>query len=43
MPGWQQFLSQYRSYMQIILVAAAVASMVIGELSTGLAVLRSRP
>ena len=26
-PGWQQFLAQYRSYMQIILVAAAVASM----------------
>ena len=38
-PGWQQFLSQYRSYMQIILVAAAIASMLIGELSTGLAVL----
>ena len=38
-PGWQQFLAQYRSYMQIILVAAAVASIVIGEISTGVAVL----
>jgi P-type Ca2+ transporter type 2C len=38
-PGWQRFLGQYRSYMQIILVAAAVASICIGEVSTGLAVL----
>ncbi|HQR79537.1 MAG TPA: HAD-IC family P-type ATPase, partial [Actinomycetota bacterium] len=38
-PGWQRFLAQYKSYMQIILVAAAVASIVIGEVSTGLAVL----
>ncbi len=38
-PGWRQFLAQYRSYMQIILVAAAVASMLIGEISTGVAVL----
>ena len=38
-PGWQQFLAQYRSYMQIILVAAAVASMLIGEISTGIVVL----
>ena len=38
-PGWQQFLAQYKSYMQIILVAAAVASILIGEISTGLAVL----
>ena len=38
-PGWKQFLAQYRSYMQIILVAAAVASMLIGELATGIAVL----
>ena len=38
-PVWQQFLSQYRSYMQIILVAAAVASMLIGEISTGVIVL----
>ena len=38
-PVWQQFLAQYRSYMQIILVAAAVASMLIGEISTGVVVL----
>ena len=38
-PGWEQFLAQYKSYMQIILVVAAIASIVIGEVSTGLAVL----
>ena len=38
-PGWKQFLGQYSSYMQIILVAAAVASMLIGEISTGVVVL----
>ena len=38
-PGWKQFVAQYRSYMQIILVAAAVASMAIGEISTGIVVL----
>ena len=38
-PGWRQFLAQYTSYMQIILVAAAVASMVIGQIATGVVVL----
>jgi Ca2+-transporting ATPase len=38
-PGWKQFLAQYQSYMQIILVAAAVASVLIGEIATGVAVL----
>ena len=38
-PGWKQFLAQYKSYMQIILVVAAVASILIGEISTGIAVL----
>ena len=38
-PAWKQFLAQYQSYMQIILVAAAVASLLIGEISTGIAVL----
>jgi P-type Ca2+ transporter type 2C len=38
-PGWKQFLAQYRSYIQIILVAAAVASILIGELTTGIVVL----
>ena len=38
-PEWKRFLGQYKSYMQIILVAAAVASMAIGELATGVVVL----
>ncbi len=38
-PGWRLFLAQYKSYMQIILVGAAVASMLIGEIATGIAVL----
>jgi Ca2+-transporting ATPase len=38
-PGWKQFLAQYKSYMQIILVVAAVASVLIGEISTGIVVL----
>src|SRR5262249_181487 len=38
-PGWKQFLAQYQSYMQIILVVAAAASIVIGEIATGVAVL----
>ena len=33
-PGWLRFLDEYRSYMQIILVAAAVVSLVIKEWST---------
>ena len=35
-PGWRRFLEQYRSYMQIILIAAAVVSLVIKEWSTGI-------
>src|SRR5689334_16984746 len=38
-PGWTLFLAQYKSYMQIILVAAAIASIVIGQIATGVAVL----
>jgi Ca2+-transporting ATPase len=38
-PGWTLFLAQYKSYMQIILVAAAVASILIGQIATGIAVL----
>ncbi len=34
-PGWHRFLGQYRSYMQIILIAAAVVSLAIKEWSTG--------
>ena len=33
--GWLRFLDQYRSYMQIILVAAAAVSLAIAEWSTG--------
>jgi Ca2+-transporting ATPase len=35
-PGWQAFLRQYQDYMQIILLAAAVASLFIGDVSTAL-------
>src|SRR5579862_6202189 len=35
-PGWLRFLEQYRSYMQIILVVAAVVSLLISEWSTGI-------
>jgi len=34
-PGWRRFLDQYRSYMQVILLIAAVVSLAIGEWSTG--------
>ena len=34
-PGWRRFLDQYRTYMQIILIVAAVVSLVIKEWSTG--------
>jgi Ca2+-transporting ATPase len=34
-PIWLRFLAQYRSYMQIILVAAAVVSFVITQWTTG--------
>src|SRR5512133_489695 len=33
-PGWLRFLEQYRSYMQIILVGAAVVSLLIKEWGT---------
>ncbi|HEY7104439.1 MAG TPA: HAD-IC family P-type ATPase [Mycobacteriales bacterium] len=33
-PGWRRFLEQYRSYMQIILIAAAVVSALIAEWGT---------
>ena len=38
-PGWRRFLGQYRSYMQIILVAAAIVSLAIKEWSTGVLLL----
>ncbi len=38
-PGWRRFLEEYRSYMQIILVAAAVVSLLIKEWSTAVLLL----
>ncbi|NLE21326.1 MAG: HAD-IC family P-type ATPase [Actinobacteria bacterium] len=38
-PGWRRFLEQYRAYMQIILLVAAVVSLAIGQWSTGLVLL----
>src|SRR5205807_4256093 len=35
-PGWRRFLDEYRSYMQIILSAAAVVSLVIQQWSTAI-------
>jgi len=38
-PGWLRFLEQYRSYMQIILVAASVVSLVVAEWGTAVLLL----
>ncbi len=38
-PGWKRFLDQYRTYMQLILVAAAIVSLAIKEWSTGVMLL----
>jgi len=38
-PGWLRFLEQYRAYMQIILVAAAIVSLLIKEWSTAVLLL----
>ncbi|MER6112327.1 cation-translocating P-type ATPase [Streptomyces hirsutus] len=35
-PAWHRFLEQYRSYMQIVLVAAAVVSLLIKEWTTAI-------
>ncbi|MGW6095970.1 cation-translocating P-type ATPase [Streptomyces sp. NPDC055157] len=35
-PAWRRFLKQYRSYMQIVLVAAAVVSLLIKEWATAI-------
>jgi Ca2+-transporting ATPase len=34
-PGWRRFLQQYLSYMQMILVAAAIVSLAVQQWSTG--------
>lgn len=38
-PGWRRFLDQYRSYMQLILVGAAVVSMLIAQWGTAVVLL----
>ncbi|HKO26549.1 MAG TPA: cation-transporting P-type ATPase [Solirubrobacteraceae bacterium] len=38
-PAWKRFLGQYRTYMQLILLAAAAVSLVIKEWSTGVLLL----
>jgi P-type Ca2+ transporter type 2C len=38
-PGWRRFVAEYRSYMQLILVAAAVVSLVIKQWSTAILLL----
>ncbi|QIY72359.1 cation-translocating P-type ATPase [Streptomyces sp. RLB1-33] len=35
-PAWRRFIKQYRSYMQIVLVAAAIVSLLIKEWTTGI-------
>ncbi|WAZ23013.1 HAD-IC family P-type ATPase [Streptomyces cinnabarinus] len=35
-PAWRRFAAQYRSYMQLVLVAAAVVSLLIAEWSTAI-------
>ncbi|MFC9822772.1 cation-translocating P-type ATPase [Streptomyces erythrochromogenes] len=35
-PAWRRFLAQYRSYMQIVLLAAAVVSLLIRERTTAI-------
>jgi Ca2+-transporting ATPase len=38
-PGWRRFLEEYRAYMQIILIAAAVVSLLVKEWSTAVLLL----
>jgi Ca2+-transporting ATPase len=38
-PVWKKFLKQYKEYMQIVLVGAAVVSLLIGEYVTGVGLL----
>lgn len=35
-PAWKRFLGQYKSYMQVVLVVAALVSLLIAEYRTGL-------
>ena len=38
-PGWRRFIQQYASYMQLILVGAAIVSLAIKEWTTGVLLL----
>ncbi|MFI6558716.1 cation-translocating P-type ATPase [Streptomyces sp. NPDC050534] len=38
-PGWRRYLDQYRSYMQLILIAAAIVSLAIQEWGTAVLLL----
>jgi Ca2+-transporting ATPase len=38
-PGWRRLLDQYRSYMQMILIAAAIVSLAVKQWSTGVLLL----
>jgi Ca2+-transporting ATPase len=38
-PGWRRFIRQYASYMQLILVGAAIVSLAVKEWSTGVLLL----
>jgi Ca2+-transporting ATPase len=38
-PGWRRFVGQYRSYIQMILLGAAIVSLAIKEWSTGVPLL----
>ncbi|MFG2790287.1 cation-transporting P-type ATPase [Streptomyces sp. NPDC048419] len=38
-PGWRRYLDQYRSYMQTILIAAAIVSLAIQEWGTAVLLL----
>ncbi|MGY1663919.1 cation-translocating P-type ATPase [Geodermatophilus sp. SYSU D00705] len=38
-PGWLRFLQEYRSYMQVILVAAALVSLLVAEWGTAVLLL----
>ncbi|MEV6197916.1 HAD-IC family P-type ATPase [Streptomyces sp. NPDC051920] len=35
-PGWRRFLDQYRSYMQVVLLVAAIVSLAISEWTTAI-------
>ncbi len=38
-PGWLRFIDQYRTYMQLILIGAAIVSAAVGEWNTAILLL----